>query len=67
MALYAFSDEVSWVSNSLLDSLHKLVIKLEVFVLLSCRKEGVCLPLKEGLELLKLASNLNLGLSDDLF
>jgi hypothetical protein len=67
MALYTFSDEVSRVSNCMLNSLHKLVIKLEVFVFLSCRKESVCLPLKEGLELLKLASNLNLGLSDDPF
>ena len=65
MALYTLSDEVSRVSDCLLDSLNYLVINLEVFVLLSCCEEGVCLPLKEGLELLKLASNLNLGLSDD--
>jgi hypothetical protein len=67
MALYTLSDEVSRVSNCLLDSLHKLVIELKVFVLLSCRKEGVCLPLKEGLKLLKLPSNFNLGLSNDPF
>ncbi len=67
MALYTLSDEISRVPNCLLNSLHELVIELEVFILLSCRKEGVCLPLKEGLELLKLPSNFNLWLSDDPF